>query len=392
MPGPYIIEEVRSTAGFLSLRDEWNTLALERANATVFQTWEWNFHVWKYSEAKSNKLHILLVRDNKGSLTGIAPFYSYERSILGVRFRIFEFIGKNFTDYRDFIIRHDCTTLVHREILVWLSQNKTRWDIVDLQYVCEESDVVKNYSTLFSDFGFRTAIQRHNICPYLSLRRDRDVYENIHSQDLVKEIKYKTRRLARDFTYRFLSISSSLELEEYLGKFFELHRKRRDQKLQRGMFRSEEQEQLFTNLWSDLLGRGLRLCFLLIDNQAAAFLCNFAFKNKIYSYQNGLDPRFAKYSLGSIIHSLAIQEALKEGMEEYDFLLGGSDYKREWTEQYRTLYRIIISRGLREPVFTTYEKILGLGRRQFRRSKLIRKCYVWFNRARTRDSHMTSTV
>lgn len=158
------------------------------------------------------------------------------------------------------------------------------------------------------------------------------------------------------------------------------------------MFRSEEQEQLFSKLWSDLFGRGLRLCFLLIDNQAAACLCNFAFKNKIYSYQNGLDPRFAKYSLGCIIHSLAIREALKEGMEEYDFLLGSEDYKREWTEQYRTLYRVIISRGFRESIFTTNEKVLVFWRRQFRRSKLIRKCYVWFNGARTRDIHMTSTV
>jgi CelD/BcsL family acetyltransferase involved in cellulose biosynthesis len=384
LPGPYIIEEVRSTPGFLSLRDEWNTLVLEQANATVFQTWEWNFHVWKYSEAKSNKLHILLVREKKGSLIGIAPFYSYERFILGFRFRIVEFIGKNFTDYRDFIVRHDCTNLVYDEILVWLNQNETRWDIVDLQYVSEESHVVKNYNTLFRNFGFRTAIQRHSSCPYLSLRRDRDFYENIHSQSLVKQIKYKTRKLAKDFDYRFLTISSSLELEEYFGKFFELHRKRRDQKLQRGMFRSEEQEQLFTNLWSDLLGRGLRLCFLLIDNQAAACLCNFAFKNKIYSYQNGLDPRFAKYSLGYIIHSLAIREALKEGMEEYDFLLGSPDYKREWTEQYRTLYRIIISRGFRESIFTTNEKVLGFWRRQFRGSKLIRKIYGHMSRASSR--------
>jgi CelD/BcsL family acetyltransferase involved in cellulose biosynthesis len=392
LSGPYITEEVRSTEDFLSLRAEWNTLVLEQANATVFQMWEWNFHVWKYSEAKSTKLHILLVRDDKGELIGIAPFYSYDRFILGVRFRILEFIGKHFTDYREFIARHDCANVVHREIVGWLNHNRTQWDIVDLRYVREESDVVKNYDSLFRDSGFTTAIQRHNICPYLPLRRDRDVYATIHSQDLVKELKYKTRRLARECNYRFVSISSSLELEEYLGKFFELHRKRRDQKLQRGMFRSQKQEQLFVNLWSDLLGRGLKLCFLLIDNQAAACLCNFAFKNKMYSYQNGLDPQFAKYSLGSIIHSLAIREALKEGMEEYDLLLGSSGYKREWTDKYRSLYRITMSRGVRRVVFTAHEQIVGFWLRQFRRSRWVRKWYSRFNKARARDIHTTATV
>ena len=380
LSGSYIVEEIKSTDDFLNLREEWNRLVFEDTNSTIFQTWEWNFNIWKHDEAKLKNLSILLVRERNGNLIGIAPFFSYEKIILGFRIRIIELIGKNFTDYRDFIVRPECNMQVYTEILSWLNENSIKWDIVDLQYISEESPVFKNYNILFRDF--RANIQQQNICPYLTLYPDRDLYENLHSQTLIKYLKRKTRKLEKDLNYRFLTVSSLSELDSHLDKLFDLHRKRRNQKLQFGMFRSENQEQLFTNLSHDLLERGyLKLSFLFIDDQPATCLYNFEFKNKVYFYQSGLDPnsKFTKYSLGYIIHSLAIREALKEGMEEYDFLSGNEDYKKDWTENYRTLYRIkIISSDFKKAIFNTNEKLSNFWYgSKFRKSKLIRKLYFW---------------
>jgi CelD/BcsL family acetyltransferase involved in cellulose biosynthesis len=382
----YRAEEVNSTHDFLNLQQEWNKLVLEDPSSTIFQTWEWNFNIWKYEGGRSRSLSIILVRDNKGDLVGIAPFYSYKRIILGFKMRIIEFIGSGLTDYRSFIAKTHDNIRIYTEILNWLNKNSGQWDIVELHYISEESPIAKNYDTLFKDFKFRASIQQHNICPYIPLSSNRDFYENLYNQSLVKYLKRKTRKFDRDLNHRILTISDLSDLEGSLENLFDLHKKRRNHQLQLGQFRSEDSKQLFRNLSYDLFKRGwLKVVFLLVDDQKVACLYNFEFKNRAYFYQSGLDPnpKFAKYSLGYIILAFTIKEALESGIKEYDFLSGNEDYKKEWTRVYRSLYRIRItsSRSKKIFFFMINEKLVDFfyGSR-FYKSKLIRKLYFTFKK------------
>jgi CelD/BcsL family acetyltransferase involved in cellulose biosynthesis len=152
------------------------------------------------------------------------------------------------------------------------------------------------------------------------------------------------------------------ELDGSLDDLFDLHKKRRNHQLQLGQFRSKDRKQLFRDLSYDLFKRGwLKVVFLLVDDQRVACLYNFEFKNRAYFYQSGLDPnpKFARYSLGYIILSFTIKEALKDGIKEYDFLSGNEDYKKEWARMYRSLYRIRItsSNSKRIILFMINEKL-----------------------------------
>lgn len=374
----YIAEEIKSTDDFLNLREEWNKLVFQDPNGTVFQTWEWNFNVWKnYGDGLKN-LNILLIKEKDGNLVGIAPFCLYEKFVCGLKIRIIELIDKRFSSYLDFIVKPEDSVRVYAEILSWLNTSTMRWDIVDLHHLGQESFAVKNYKALFMDFSFNTVIQQQYICPYLTLRSNRSPYENFYNPSLVKHLKRKSRKLEKDHSYRFLTVSNLSELGEYLDKLFDLHKKRRRLKLQLGSFHSEDEIQLYKNLSMDLLKAGwLKLSFLLVDERPAACLYNFEFKNKIYSYHSGLDPEFSKYSPGYLIDSLVIQEALKEGIEEYDFLMGDQDYKKEWTESYKNLYRIqIISSGFKSAILNSSEKLMNFFyNSRLYQSKSVRKLY-----------------
>jgi hypothetical protein len=377
----YRVEEVNNTHDFLNLKGEWNSLVFEDPSSTIFQTWEWNFNVWKYDGGRARNLSIILIRDKIGTLVGIAPFYSYKKIVFGFKMRIIELIGSGLTDYRSFIARPHDSIRIHTEVLNWLKENSKQWDIVDLHYISEESPIAMNYDTLFRDFKFRPTIHQHSICPYIILSSNLDFYENLYNRSLVKYLKRKTRKFIKDLNYRFLTVSNTAELDGSLENLFDLHKKRRNQQLQVGQFRSDDRKQLFRSLSHDLNQMGwLKMSFLLVDDKKVACLYNFEFKNKVYFYQSGLDPnpKFSRYSLGYIMLAVTIKEALKSGMKEYDLLSGKENYKKEWTRMYRNLYRIrMASPNSRKVIFFTInEKLLEFFHdNRFYKSKLIRKLY-----------------
>jgi len=51
---------------------------------------------------------------------------------------------------------------------------------------------------------------------------------------------------------------------------------------------------------------------------------------RIYSYLSGFDPEYAQKSVGSIIIGHAVQRAIDNGQEAFDFLQGHEPYKYTW--------------------------------------------------------------
>ena len=66
----------------------------------------------------------------------------------------------------------------------------------------------------------------------------------------------------------------------------------------------------------------------------AALYC-FRFGNKVYAYQIGFAPEWARYSLGRLLAGRAIRDSIHEGAVEFDWLQGDHAYKYEWTDLHR---------------------------------------------------------
>ena len=63
------IVEVHTEADFKALKDEWNALVDADSRATIFQTWEFQYHTWRIF-SDSVALNLLLVRDEREHLIG----------------------------------------------------------------------------------------------------------------------------------------------------------------------------------------------------------------------------------------------------------------------------------------------------------------------------------
>jgi CelD/BcsL family acetyltransferase involved in cellulose biosynthesis len=89
-----------------------------------------------------------------------------------------------------------------------------------------------------------------------------------------------------------------------------------------------------------LLASGtLRLYGLRLGDRLMASLYGFSHGRRTFYYLGGFDPAFAPLSPGTLMIGHAIEEAIREGVGEFDFLRGREAYKYLWGAKGRLNYR-----------------------------------------------------
>jgi CelD/BcsL family acetyltransferase involved in cellulose biosynthesis len=74
----------------------------------------------------------------------------------------------------------------------------------------------------------------------------------------------------------------------------------------------------------------LQLAFLEMENRKVAGYFNFAFGNRIWVYNSGMDPQYAAFSPGWVLLAMLIRRAIEEGYQAFDFMRGDEAYKFQW--------------------------------------------------------------
>jgi CelD/BcsL family acetyltransferase involved in cellulose biosynthesis len=74
----------------------------------------------------------------------------------------------------------------------------------------------------------------------------------------------------------------------------------------------------------------VRLYALGIGDQVAGVYYGFHHRGRAYAYQCGYDPSFAFQSPGMLLIAHAMEQAIHEHAQEFDFLRGNEPYKYEW--------------------------------------------------------------
>ena len=93
-------------------------------------------------------------------------------------------------------------------------------------------------------------------------------------------------------------------------------------------FQREPARSFHREFAASALERGwLRLWIAELDGRPAAAWYGFRFGGVDWFYQQGRDPALDRTSVGFVLTVHALREAVRDGMREYRFLLGGEDYK-----------------------------------------------------------------
>jgi len=364
---------VESNEEFRQLKQVWDHLLEQSPADNYFLSWEWMWNWWQVFALPEDRLTILLIEDEDG-VAGIAPFYvrkNLHRGIYSVRRMMFLGTqdggpGDVCSPYMNIIYRKDAEQLVGI-----IFKTLIRHDICEEVFLAKVDNSSGTFK-LFQDHalrhGFLVRIAEEYVSPYIRLPLSWDAY----LQGLSPATRYKIRRERRkldrcDFTVG--KVENPDELMKYYEELVTLHEKRWNSKGLRGAFSNEKFSCFHKKIMPQMLKNGrLELNFLSEKGTVRAMLYNIVYRNKIYFYQSGIDTSEKKAAFGYLLHGYSIENAVKNGITEYDFLCKGraDNYKGHFAKQRRTVSDIYIARQWALKHFVGAEEA---ARRVYRRIK-----------------------
>jgi CelD/BcsL family acetyltransferase involved in cellulose biosynthesis len=336
-----ILETIEDSAGFRRLRDEWNEL-LEASNSNcLFLTWEW-LHTWWRHLSDGRRLSILTAR-REGRLVAIVPLALRPQQLrLLMPFHTLEFLGTGSvgSDYLDVIIRRGMEEETVRVLADYLGHGKQVLEFA--QFKRGDSCAAPALAGQLRDRNWSSTEVTIGVCPFIDLSgRSWESYLATLGHEYRRNFKRRLRQLTAQFAFSFELAVSEDQRREALQALLDLHERRWQERGGSDAFHTPDLRAFHDELTQLALQRGwLRLFLMRLDGRPAAALYGFMYDRRFYFYQQGFDPRFARYSLGLVMTGLTIQEAIKEGAGEYDFLSGDEEFKFHWAADARELGRL----------------------------------------------------
>jgi CelD/BcsL family acetyltransferase involved in cellulose biosynthesis len=323
---------------FSELANDWDALVEKSMTDTPFQKLAYQKSWRKNLSPPGSTLYSVVVRDNVGTLTAIGCLLHTNDGKLRFNGCIEE------TDYLDLI-----TTAEHAkeswEVIfpLLLSDMMPEWRHLDLCNIPSESPTRSILPEVANQYDLTVVESIIEVCPTIELPGTFDAYLDTLASKQRREVGRKLRR-AQGAGAQLSIVNKTENLTAEVDDFLALLQKSTYEKRD---WLNEGRRALFHETAQSAQEDGtLQLLFLEVDGQKAAALFNFDYGDRIWVYNSGLDPDlFSALSPGVVITAWAIELAINEGRDEFDFLRGNEEYKYRFGAEDREIYRLQIVRS-----------------------------------------------
>lgn len=327
------VQQLTSTEALVALVSEWKTLWDCSPRATLFQSPEWLLAWWEHLGA--GEMHALTLRE-EGQLIGLFPLF--RRTTEGNR--QISAVGAGISDSIDLLAAPGREAEVAAAMLGHLAMSDD-WDCAVLPDVPANSPLL----CVAVPNGIEKETQDAEPCPVLVLPRPVAELANIIPHRRWKKLSRARRRLRREFVMQYETADDMTSVDELFRALVRLHTARWATRGKSGVLYDERIRAVHSQAAPFLLERGwLRLHALRLDGEVAAVWYGFSAKGRFHYYLSGFDPNFSQYNLGTLLIGYAIEHAVREGADEFDFLRGGEPYKYDWGATDRLQRRIRLAR------------------------------------------------
>ncbi len=319
------------------LRDAWNTILMRSISDTVFLTWEWMYSWWEcFGEGK--ELFVVIAEEDD-EIIGLAPLHRTRAKIFGLRtLTHLEFLGTTgvITEYPDLIIQKGREHDLIPAFMEFLFRNSSEWDVLNLTSMRQDSENLKLIMAYCEMKGVQYWEYALNASPYIELPADMDEYMKSLSNKSRWKFKDYRKKLEKGRRVELLETKNKQEVSGDFLTIMQLHQKRWEHKGGPGSFAQSRTRFLnfhnrvvqlcFDNKWLSLLR-------LNVDGVSVAGHYSLMYHDKVYCHTVGFDPDWAEHNVGSVLQLLAIEDSIRKGAKEFDFLRGTEQYKYYWTKK-----------------------------------------------------------
>jgi CelD/BcsL family acetyltransferase involved in cellulose biosynthesis len=313
------IDRIDNLADFERLRASWDVAYSADPNAQVFVSWNW-LRAW--FEISASDWFVLAARDQTtGEYFGFLPLATHPIRVSKIEvMRELRMGGKPFGPITGFIADPKYEAAAIAAIAEYVDE-ELGWERLRLEEVLDPR--VDRFLTRFSKKGFEVDLGEPLSCPYLPLPSSWDEY-------LAKFLSKKGRyNLKRGFAqvealqgFRITSPSCDTIADE-VETLMSLWQARWGQAPESTL---EQYRHMYRAAFAH---HGLWLRTLWEGDTPIASLAAYVdpVKRSMAYYTSGFDRRYEKLSPGKVVVGYAIRDAIEDGFDTFDFLVGGHDYK-----------------------------------------------------------------
>jgi CelD/BcsL family acetyltransferase involved in cellulose biosynthesis len=315
--------------------DDWRRLAEARSNA--FATPEW-FAAWYRHYGAFAAVFVAAVFAASGKLIGIVPLV---RGFSGMRMT--RFAGGNLADLVHPASAETDEVAVAQAVGERLRDDDSRAGAIVLDNVDGAADW---WREMGSAAGLRVSERGRSVGPYAHLTGlDFDGFLRSRSSSFRRRMRRIDRRIEREARLEAREVGPA-EVDAGIETLFELHDRRW---AERGgsSLASPVARAFHLDFARAASAQGwLRLWLFEHEGTAVGAFYGWRVGNRFAFYQSGFDPDYGRLSLGLFLHARMVEQAIAEGAEEYDMLLGDERYKARFAESVRDLRTVVLSRPL----------------------------------------------
>jgi len=334
-PGAPAVELLSSADDLTRIAPHWNELHERATAASIFNSWIWQYQWWQVY-GRSQPLRILVARDGNRTL-GIVALYVQTVKVLGLRVRLLRFVGTGADTHPDDL---GPVLAVGAEETTALALARAALRVADVDVVLAtdidpHSPFARALEQAAADAGLSRFTSESERIAFTGLPRSWGEFMQSLGSDRRSRIK-SARRKTADHGARFYLWQDGPGMGTALDRLADLHRRRWQEAGGSGSFASPQYLDFHRRIMQAAFARGwLRLYCLDLDGRLAAMTYCYRFRNRIYLMQAGFDPRQARLNPGKVLLAHALEHAIGEGNEVFDFLRGEHRYKDQLATGHR---------------------------------------------------------
>jgi hypothetical protein len=342
------ITELRTLKEWDAFSQIWDDLLFRSPDASVFNSFSFLRCFYnKFLNLRSCRLAILMLKEESGQPIGAAPMIRLKKQISGLPVNVISLMFKRvITDRTQFLVP-DRREEQLKAIFQYLQKDTKSWDVLELQEQVIDSEYESIVRSLFKDTSsYHQEIINPAIDPFLKMEFGPDGWEKYlltRSKKHRKKWRYLQNRLLREGTVSVARHTEGEDLFTILAKYQELEQK--SHKFGTPSTVSSKIREFYIELATALRPKGnMHFVFLLLDDTPIAGLIGMSFEDRYAALQTVFDEKFSKFSPGFLIGGYDMKWAMEKGFSEYDFMSGFLTDKLLWTDSFRILNSIRITR------------------------------------------------
>ncbi len=185
--------------------------------------------------------------------------------------------------------------------------------------------------------GYTLSMEESDRSPFVPLPASWDAYLEALGTKRRHELRRKARRAGEALTgLSFRVVATREELARDFPAFVRLHRASHADKRD---FMDDRMAGFFRAMAEAFCDAGwLRLAFLSAGGRDVAVALQIAWRGSLMLYNSGFDPQAREASPGLVLVAHCIEDAIRLGMREYDFLRGRERYKYDLGGRDRSVF------------------------------------------------------